>query len=57
VERFIELMKENNPQSVATQTKYPFPRTTPIKDIANEKEFVANYDFIFDENIIQEVTN
>ncbi len=57
VENFIELLEKNQPKAIAAITKFPFSRETPMKDLENEKEFISNWDFIFDEQIIQELIN
>lgn len=57
VENFLLQIQKGQPKAIAALARYPFPRDTPMKDLESEQEFISNYDFIFDDQIIQELIN
>ncbi len=52
---FITFTKQGNIKSVAKYINYPLTRPYPLKNITNQKEFVARYAELFDKQIIDMV--
>lgn len=52
----ISLIKENKVNELASLINYPLIRQNPLKDIANEKEFIAYYPILIDNAFKRELT-
>lgn len=57
VARFIAFVKNNARDSVAASVSFPFKRQYPIQAINNKQEFLKRYDAVFDEKLIEMISN
>jgi hypothetical protein len=51
----VKLIREDNANELATMIQYPLKRKNPLPDIANAKQFIANYSMLFDEAFKQKL--
>jgi len=45
--RIVRLIRENKANELAAMVQYPLKRKNPLPDIANAKQFIANYNILF----------
>lgn len=57
VARFIAFVKNNARDSVVASVSFPFKRQYPIQAINNKQEFLKRYDAVFDEKLIEMISN
>lgn len=56
VKEFVELIKNNKRDVLSKSVHYPIKRLHPLPPVKNEKEFLAQYDEIFDASLIDEIS-
>lgn len=54
---FIGAVATNDKNKLSTLTNYPLPRQSPLSDIKNPKEFVSQYEILFDQNLRSQIVN
>lgn len=52
IQNFIQLIKNEDKKTLKAQVLYPLRREHPLPDIENSKDFIKNYDDIFDERLV-----
>jgi len=53
--RIVALIKNDKANELAAMVEYPLKRKNPLPDIANAKQFIANYSMLFDDAFKQKL--
>ncbi len=57
VSAFIQAVKGNNPDDIASFILYPLEREAPLPSIADKKDFIKRFNEVFDDELIRMIVN